>query len=61
MTVAAVVIVFLVSYIVFRYVNHLYTILGKTGSDVVAKIMGMLLAAIAIQFIRQGLQEIFKL
>lgn len=60
-TVAAVVLVFLVSYIVFRYVNHLYGILGKTGSDVVAKIMGMLLAAIAIQFMRQGIQEIFHL
>lgn len=60
-TVSAVVLVFLVSYIVFRYVGYLYIILGKTGADVVAKIMGMLLAAIAIQFVREGLQEIFRL
>lgn len=60
-TVAAVVIVFALSYLIFRYVGYLYLILGKTGSDVFAKIMGMLLAAIAVQFMRQGLQEIFKL
>ena len=60
-TVSAVVIVFALSYVIFRYVGYLYIILGKTGSDVFAKIMGMLLAAIAVQFIRQGLQEIFKL
>jgi multiple antibiotic resistance protein len=59
-TVSAVVAVFLVSYVIFRYVGRLYVVLGKTGSDVVAKLMGMLLAAIAIQFVREGLQEIFR-
>lgn len=59
-TVAAVILVFAVTYITFRYVGHLYVILGKTGADVIAKIMGMLLAAIAIQFMREGLQEILR-
>lgn len=59
-TVAAVVTVFAVSYVIFRYVGYLYIILGKTGADVIAKIMGMLLAAIAIQFMREGIQEIFN-
>ena len=57
-TFTAVLITFAVMFIIFRYVNFLYVILGKTGSDVVAKLMGMLLAAIAIQFIRQGIQQI---
>ncbi len=59
-TVAAVILSFTVSFLIFRYVVYLYRILGKTGSDVIAKIMGMLLAAIAVQFVRQGLQEAFN-
>lgn len=59
-TVSAVLIVFAISYVIFRYVERLYIILGKTGADVVAKIMGMLLAAIAVQFMREGFQEIFR-
>ena len=59
-TVAAVILVFAVTYITFRYVGYLYVVLGKTGADVIAKIMGMLLAAIASQFMREGLQEIFR-
>lgn len=58
-TVAAVFICFIVMFVMFRYVNLLFKLLGRTGSDVVAKLMGMLLAAIAVQFIRQGIQDIF--
>lgn len=58
-TVTAVVLTFSVCFLIFRCVNLLYRILGETGSDVIAKIMGMLIAAIAVQFIRQGVQEIF--
>ena len=58
-TVAAVLITFGVSFLIFRFVGVLYRVLGETGSDVIAKIMGMLLAAIAVQFIRQGIQEVF--
>jgi multiple antibiotic resistance protein len=60
-TFTAVVINFLVAFIIFRYVGVFYRYLGRTGSDVIAKIMGMLLAAIAIQFIRQGIQEVFRI
>ena len=60
-TLAAVLITFGIIFIIFRSVGFLYRILGNTGSDVVAKIMGMLLAAIAVQFIRQGIQAIFHI
>lgn len=60
-TVSAVVLAFAISFLIFRYVNALYKVLGNTGSDVIAKIMGMLLAAIAVQFVREGLQEVFGL
>ena len=58
-TFAAVMLDFVIIYLIFRYVGFLYKYLGETGSDVIAKIMGMLLGAIAVQFIRQGLQEVF--
>jgi multiple antibiotic resistance protein len=60
-TVTAIVLTFLMCFLIFRYVDILYRYLGRTGSDVIAKIMGMLLAAIAVQFIRQGIQEVFGL
>ena len=58
-TVTAVVLTFTICFLIFRCVNLLYRVLGETGSDVIAKIMGMLIAAIAVQFIREGVQEIF--
>lgn len=60
-TVAAVLVTFAIIFAIFRWAGLLYKVLGNTGSDVVAKLMGMLLAAIAIQFIRQGIQEVFHL
>ena len=60
-TLGAVVITFALSFLIFRYANVLYRYLGRTGSDIIARIMGMLLAAIAIKFIRQGVQEVFHL
>jgi len=58
-TFTAVVITFALSFFIFRYITVLYRYLGKTGSDVIAKIMGMLLAAIAVKFIREGMQGVF--
>lgn len=58
-TVAAVLIAFAVSFLIFRFVGLFYRLLGEVGSDVIAKIMGMLLAAIAIRFIREGIQAVF--
>lgn len=60
-TLISLAITFVLCYVIFRYVTRLYRLLGETGADVVAKIMGMLLAAIAVQFIRQGIQDIFHI
>ena len=60
-TFTAVLICFAAMFVMYRYVNFLFKILGRTGSDVVARLMGMLLAAIAVQFIRQGIQQVFHL
>ncbi len=44
----------LVTYIVLRNSHLLFKALGRQGSDVVSRIMGLVLAAIAVTFIKQG-------
>jgi len=48
------------TFLVFRFTGALYRLLGATGAGVVARLMGMLLAAIAVQFIRQGVLHFLK-
>lgn len=51
----AVITVLLISYILLRLSNPLFDRLGKTGSLIISRIMGLLLASIAIEFITSGL------
>jgi multiple antibiotic resistance protein len=59
-TVVAIVAAFFLTFLTFRSTNTLYRILGETGAGVVARLMGMLLAAIAVQFIRQGVVTTYE-
>lgn len=59
-TLLAIVAAFAAVMLCFRFTNSLYRLLGETGAGVVARLMGMLLAAIAVQFIHQGVVEILK-
>lgn len=43
-----------ITYLVLRNSHLLFKLLGKQGSDVVSRMMGLILAAIAITFIKQG-------
>ena len=54
-TIVSVLIVMLFTWLILRYVNPLYRVLGKTGSLVIARVMSLLLAAIAVQFILIGI------
>lgn len=54
-TALAVAIASFVTWIVFRSTNLVYKALGESGSDVIARIMGILLAAIAVVYVRQGI------
>ncbi len=56
-TVLSVLIVLLLTWIVLRFMNNLYCFLGKTGAVVIARVMAMLIAAIAIQYILNGLKS----
>lgn len=59
-TLAAVTAAFAAVFVTFRFTGVLFRVLGQTGAGVVARLMGMLLAAIAVQFIRQGLTDIWR-
>ena len=56
----SVVLTALVSWISLRLGDRLITALGQTGIRVVTRIMGLLLAAVAIQFVITGVQDALR-
>jgi multiple antibiotic resistance protein len=52
--VLSVVIVLALTWVILRFTNGLYKFLGKTGSMVIARVMALLIAAIAVQYILTG-------
>jgi multiple antibiotic resistance protein len=50
--------VFIVTYFLLKSAPHLYRLLGKTGINLVTRIMGIILTAIAIQFIIDGVMGV---
>jgi len=57
----AIVINFLVCGLVLYWSDIIYEKLGKTGSQIIAKVMAIILAAIAVKFIREGIVSFFRL
>jgi len=53
-TIIAVVIVLAATWVILRYINQVYKLLGKTGSLVIARVMALIIAAIAVQYILTG-------
>jgi multiple antibiotic resistance protein len=49
--------VFLISYFILSRSEKAFDILGKTGTMVIVRIMGLLLAAVAVQFVVTGIEE----
>jgi multiple antibiotic resistance protein len=58
-TIIAVFIVFILVWIALYFIDRIYSLLGKTGSDVIARIMAIFIAAIAIEFIIDGIKQSF--
>ncbi len=48
--------VFLVSYVMFLNAGRIFGFLGKSGTTIVIRIMGLILAAIAVQFTISGIE-----
>ncbi len=57
--VIAVAIVLLLAYFLLKYSIKIFAKLGKTGSIVISRIMGLLLTAIAVELITNGIIKIF--
>ena len=54
-TMLSISIVIVITYIILRLVNPIYRILGRRGSMIFTRIFAVLIAAIAVQYIVQGL------
>jgi len=57
----AVVIVMAITWVILRYINGIYKLLGKTGSIIIARVMALLIAAIAVQYILTGITHFLVL
>ena len=51
----SVLIVSILTWVILRFMSSVYKVIGKTGSLVIARVMALLMAAIAIQYILNGL------
>ena len=52
----AIVLVMFVSWVVLRMTDRIYSLLGRTGAAVIARIMALFIAAIAVQYVLAGIQ-----
>jgi multiple antibiotic resistance protein len=59
MVIAAVVLVLILAFIILKYSLTIFQRIGKTGSIVISRIMGLLLTAIAVDLITTGIIHIF--
>nr|WP_321497917.1 MarC family protein [uncultured Methanolobus sp.] len=55
----AITITFAITYILFHFSRRIYKFLGHTGMLVFTRLMGLLLAAMAVNFIAQGVWNIY--
>jgi len=55
-TIFSVIFVFIIVWLTLRFIEPIYKVLGKNGSVVIARVMALLIAAIAIQYIIEGLK-----
>jgi len=59
-TVVSVLITFAIVWLILRFIDPIYKILGKNGSLVVTRLMAMFIAAIAVQYIVEGAKSLLE-
>ncbi len=59
-TVLTIFIIFAISYLIFRSANRINKMLGVTVTLVITRIMGLLLGAIAVDFITTGIWNLYQ-
>jgi multiple antibiotic resistance protein len=60
-TALSVFVVMAITWVILRFMNRIYRVLGKTGSQVIARVMALLIAAIAVQYILGGVTHFLAL
>jgi multiple antibiotic resistance protein len=59
--ISAIVACFAVMWLILYFADAIHAVLGKNGSLILTKVASILIAAIAVQFVRQGICGIFHL
>jgi multiple antibiotic resistance protein len=59
-TLLAVIVVLSATWVILRFINHVYRFLGDIGASVIAQVMSLFIAAIAIQYVITGTTEYLK-
>lgn len=58
--ISAIIVCFLLIGLILHFGIYIYNILGRNGSLILTKIMSILIAAIAVQFVREGVVSLIK-
>ncbi|MFC1779118.1 MarC family protein [Thermodesulfobacteriota bacterium] len=56
--VAAVLVIYLLTYLALSSANRVKDLIGRTGDNILRRLLGVILAALAIQFIADGVRQI---
>jgi len=59
--ISAIVACFVLIWLILYYADFIHKILGKNGSLIITKVAAIMIAAIAVQFIRQGIMAVFTI
>jgi len=57
-TAISVLIIFAIVWFILRFIDPIYRFLGKTGSIVISRVLALLIASIAVQYIAEGLKHL---
>jgi multiple antibiotic resistance protein len=59
-TALSILIVIGITYVVLKYIDRIYRVIGRRGSIIVTRVFAVLIAAIAVQFIVDGARTLFS-
>src|SRR5919107_2238216 len=58
-TFLSIIIVMAITYVILRMVNPIYKVLGNRGSMIVSRVCAVIIAAIAVEYIVEGIKNLF--
>jgi multiple antibiotic resistance protein len=56
-TLLSVLLTFIIVWLILRFIDPIYRLLGKNGSLVITRVMALLIASIAVQYMLQGIKS----